>query len=426
MSFLLDINKIKEDIQDLIDKYEAIKKKNLLNTYSEANVRKDFIDVLFEILGWEIHDKNEYSSEKYIRKKGFVDITFFINSEPKIFLEAKRFSIIKQLEERNKIFEQNIESPIQGDWTSEERQVLNYTLGEINVKWAIITNFEIFRLFNAKNGLMVLNFDDPSEYIKRFDEFILFHKSNVKSNLLEKIETRRERDFVDTKFIVLLKNWTEILANDIYDRNKGRLVEINNSKGVLMDIEKDPNCKNLILEGTQRIIDKILIIRRAEDQFVVNPDMLESLLDTWEKTQPYSSLYSYLFDIEGKTGFFYYFNKLHNSKIFDIDHFSNSLKIGDDILAYIIKTSYHQSFRKFLGATYEAFLSYEIKLEDSKIEIEIDTSILKEEGIYYTPIYIVDFIVKKTIEPKLAEIYNRLSEDISLLKDSDFLDEIKS
>ena len=172
----MDINKIKIDIEGLIAKYKKAKVDKVLNSYSEANVRKDFIDVLFQVLGWDIHDKDEYSSEMYVRQVGFVDITFLIEGEPIIFLEAKKFSIIQKLDDRNRDFEEKTDSSLQGDWTSEERQVLNYALGEAKLKWAIITNFEIFRLFNAKNGLMVLNFDDPSEYLERFDELILFNK----------------------------------------------------------------------------------------------------------------------------------------------------------------------------------------------------------------------------------------------------------
>jgi len=425
----LDINKIKTEIEGLIAKYKKAKNENLLNSYSEANVRKDFIDVLFQTLGWDIHDKNEYSSEMYIRKKGFVDITFLIEEKPKIFLEAKKFSIIQKVEDRNKTFNESTDSSLQGDWTSEERQVLNYALGEAGLTWAIITNFEIFRLFNTKNGLMVLNFDDPSEYLERFDELILFHKKNVKSGLLNKIETREERGFIDIKFITLLKDWTERLANDIYEKNQGTMIKINDSTEILIDFERNPKSKKIVLEGTQRIIDKLLIIRRAEDRFVVNPDMLESIMNTWKNTQPYSSLYSLLFDVVGKTGFFYKFNELHNSKIFEIEHFSNFLKISDDVIAYIIKTSYHQSFRKFsgdiLGATYEAFLSFELKFENSTFEVVIDTNILKEEGIYYTPVYIVDFIIKRTIKKKLATILDVLSKDITKLKEEDMINDIK-
>ena len=425
----LEISIIKTEIESLIEKYKKAKNDNILNSYSEANVRKDFIDVLFQALGWDIHDKNEYSSEMYVRKKGFVDITFLIEGKPKVFLEAKKFSIIQKLEDRNKTFNESKDSSLQGDWTSEERQVLNYALGEAELKWVIITNFEIFRLFNAKNGLMVLNFDDPSEYLERFDELILFHKENVKSGLLNKIERREERVFIDITFISLLKDWTERLANDIYEKNKGSTIKIDDSTEVLIDFEKNPKSKKIVLEGTQRIIDKLLIIRRAEDRFVVNPDMLESIMNTWKNTQPYSSLYSLLFDVVGKTGFFYKFNELHNSKIFEIEHFSNFLKISDEVIAYIIKTSYYQSFRKFsgdiLGATYEAFLSFELKFENSKFEVGIDTSILKEEGIYYTPVYIVDFIVKRTIKKKLLAILNLLSEDITKLKEEDMINNIK-
>jgi len=48
-----------ERIKNLIDKYEGIKRRGLLKSYDEQNTCKDFILPLFEILGWDISNREE-------------------------------------------------------------------------------------------------------------------------------------------------------------------------------------------------------------------------------------------------------------------------------------------------------------------------------------------------------------------------------
>jgi hypothetical protein len=62
----MDKELIKNRIQELVDKYEAIKKDGKLKTYSEEDTIQGFILPLFEILGWDIRNKNEVSSQEEI------------------------------------------------------------------------------------------------------------------------------------------------------------------------------------------------------------------------------------------------------------------------------------------------------------------------------------------------------------------------
>ena len=124
----MDEEEIRERINALVEEYLSLesKKGSKLKEISEADVRADFIDRLFEILGWNIHDVDEYNREKYIRETGFADITLQINKEPIIFVEAKRFRSIPFVD-REKT-----------DWIEEERQVLNYAASPgRKIKWAV-------------------------------------------------------------------------------------------------------------------------------------------------------------------------------------------------------------------------------------------------------------------------------------------------
>ena len=46
-----------QDIQKLVEKYEVDRNMYLTDRYNETQVRSDFLDPLFELLGWDIKNK---------------------------------------------------------------------------------------------------------------------------------------------------------------------------------------------------------------------------------------------------------------------------------------------------------------------------------------------------------------------------------
>lgn len=98
------------------------------------------------------------------------------------------------------------------DWTEEERQVLNYAGNVVDVKWAILTNFEKFRLFNAKTGDTILNIEHSNEYVDRLDDLIHLTKRYVQNGNINKLESRIERKDVDVDFLNFMNHWRLRLA----------------------------------------------------------------------------------------------------------------------------------------------------------------------------------------------------------------------
>ena len=84
----------KSKLQKLIEKYEKEKALGHLKSYTEEDTKKVFIDELFELLGWNIRDRNEITNEENV-SKGFVDYGFRLNEIIKFFLEAKKIGISK-------------------------------------------------------------------------------------------------------------------------------------------------------------------------------------------------------------------------------------------------------------------------------------------------------------------------------------------
>ena len=90
-----------------------------------------------------------------------------------IFVEAKRFGVIQEWRWRDML--EGVVTPGQmalpgmaGDRTREEQQAINYAF-QNGGTWAILTNFERLRLFNARRDWLVLSFERPTAYLDEFD-----------------------------------------------------------------------------------------------------------------------------------------------------------------------------------------------------------------------------------------------------------------
>ena len=83
------MNEAKEKIQELVEKYESVKASGKIKKYTEEETKKDFILPFFNILGWNVYDREEVSAEEHIISSGRVDYGFYINGRAKFYLEAK-------------------------------------------------------------------------------------------------------------------------------------------------------------------------------------------------------------------------------------------------------------------------------------------------------------------------------------------------
>lgn len=386
---------VREKIKNLIDRYKKLEEEKGvrgLKETSESDVRSNFIDELFSILGWDTKNPNEYNREKYVRGVGYADITLQVDGQPVIFVEAKRFGSIPEVDRQTT------------DWIEEERQVMNYAASpERRIKWAILTNFEKLRVFNALNGLLVMEIKGPYQYERRLEELLYLSREAVMEGRLDKLATREERPDIDEQFLESLEKWRLSLANDIYEQNKENEVLLGGDE---ISLDK-------LKSAVQRILDRLIIVRYAEDKLILdNPDQLKSILESWKLTSTYTSLY------EMVKNFFIGFDEIHNSKLFEQGHISERVKIGSEVLAEIINELYQINFRKFdfdvLGNTYETYLGHELYFTDAgKLDLRASRGTRKKSGIYYTPPYVVDYIVKNTVGEMLK---NKTPDEVSQLR----------
>jgi len=424
----MDRDQTKRKVEELVKKYtdfEKTQSRKEMDGISEANVRADFIDPLFEILGWDISNPDEYDREHFIRGTGFADVALKQNGVPIVFIEAKRFGGIPHIRERG-----------DGDWTMEERQAILYA-ARSNCKWAILTNFEKFRVFNAATGLTILNFEIIYDYQDRFSELLYLTKDSVESGRIEKLAEREEKPDIDLEFLGLLNRWRLTLANDIYENNflnEGKPITIDQiippedlaihpardsprmaefiekrrkkleeevDFAILKDATGDFDVEKL-KNAVQRTLDRLIIVRWAEDNLITDdPNILTRKLRDWKTTPAYNSIVDLLF---ADRALFDKFNDIHNGRIFERGHICEKVKISDEVLGGIIEDMSKRSFRKFdfdiLGNTYETYLGHTLHLKEDgggTFDLKPSQETRKESGIYYTPPYVVDYIVKNTL-----------------------------
>jgi len=124
---------------------------------------------------------------------------------------------------------------------------------------------------------------------------------------------------------------------------------------------------------------------------------LLAVLQMW-KSRPGISLYSLL------TQLFQQRRTLYNGLLFS-PHECEELEVGDDVLLKILQnlnypfSPYHfnEIGVEILGSIYERFLGKTIHLAKKNVIVSEKPEVRKAGGVYYTPQYIVNYIVDNTL-----------------------------
>jgi type I restriction-modification system DNA methylase subunit len=361
-------------------------------TYNEAQVRQEFINPFFETLGWDMQNKSQTAAaykdvihEDAIKVGGSTkapDYCFRIGGTRKFFVEAKKPSV-------------NIKSDI-----SPAYQLRRYAWNA-KLPLSILTDFEEFAVYdcwirpnvNDKPSTARIFFCGYKEYGDKWEQIAkIFSKEAVYKGLFDKYAsektTKRGTTTVDKEFLAEIEGWRNELAKNI---------AIRNSKLSVYDLNF----------AVQKTIDRILFLRICEDRAIERNEQLLGLING-------NRIYPRLFELFEKA------DEKYNSGIFHFrrekdrpespDEMSANLKVDDDVLKKIIRDLYYPCPYEFsimpaeiLGNVYEQFLGKVIRLTAShQAKVEEKPEVKKAGGVYYTPSYIVDYIVKNTVG-KLCE-----------------------
>ena len=372
----------KESIKERIEAF----RRNLQyfdQSYKEGRLETEYLEPFFQYLGWDVSNQDGISElYKDVIKRASVEVeghlkepdySFTIGGKPAFLVEAKKPS-------------ENIH-----DNNSYSFQLRRYAYSA-KIPISILTSFKEFAVYDCR---VKPNKDDRASvariYYGTFEEILTnfdfiydtFSREGIRRDSLKEFIKKAGQSGtseVDDEFLLDLENWREKLAKNIATLNKDLSV----------------NDLNLVV---QKILDRILFLRIAEDRYIEPYGRLKNIA---KSNNIYRELINYFKEENDK----------FNSGLFDLDtdQITPSIKISKDILASIIDDLYYPSspyvFKvlkiEILGSAYERFLGKTIKLTEShKVRIEDKPEVKKAGGIYYTPSFVVDYIVKNTINELL-------------------------
>ncbi|OGP32067.1 MAG: hypothetical protein A2073_01410 [Deltaproteobacteria bacterium GWC2_42_11] len=379
-----------EKLLSLVSKFEKDKHHYLSKEYLEAQVRQDFINPLFEALGWDIENKKGLSpfDREVILEKGETtgrpDYNFRIDGATKFFIEAKSPSVA--LDNVNHIL-----------------QAKTYAWSTKEVYFVILTDFEEFKLFDASlkpnpkypNEGLIFDFK-YTDYLKNIEKLYLLSKEEVEKGSLERllprdVKSKRLRIPVDRAFLEDMTQWREELAKDIHKRNfPSPLAGEGQGEGGF-DVR-------LLNDVVQKLLDRIIFIRIAEDRKIRDPRELQEIVEVWRHEGKRKPLLTHLKDLFSEV------NSDLNGDIFK-PHACETIDIDSNLLADIIENLYFPKCRyrfdvigvELLGSIYERYLGNTIRVTPKRVVVEEKPEVRKAGGVYYTPKYIVDYIVKNTV-----------------------------
>ena len=409
------------EVTELVRKFDEHKDQFIAHNYQEAHARTEFIDKFWTALGWDVrHDfqTNPREQEVKIEKSDTAGSTrrvyyaFRLKPDYKntvFFCEAKKPSV--DLANVDDYF-----------------QLVRYGYGA-GTPVGVLTNFDEFHIIDCRYQPHIEK-SYPSAQIKVFGYkdyldreafgfiYWLFSREAIATGKLKDYAsglpkqrgsgktklTAEEAKPVDEAFLIKLEEYRRILAKAFKKADESLTAEV-------------------LTEATQKVIDRLVFIRFLEDKYIEADYIVDQIAanrtgtgnrgpgsgsGTSSSTAPgprnpapvrsaWKSFLAWSKELDVK----------YNGVVFkphDID--KPTFAPPDDKVFAELCTDISHSHSKYLftyipiellGSIYERFLGKVVTTTAKRAEIEEKPEVRKAGGVYYTPKYIVDYIVANTV-----------------------------
>src|SRR5215210_5101757 len=375
-------------IAQLVERFDQQRQVYRAGRYNETQLRREFLDPFFEALGWDVTNRQSYAEiykevihEDSLEIEGenkAPDYAFRIGGTRKFFVEAKKPAV-------------NIEFNIHPAF-----QLRRYAWSA-KLPLGILTDFEEFAVYDCRvkpdkkdkastGRILLLSYKD---YIDKWDEIasVFSREAVLKGSFdsyAETLKSKKGTTEVDDAFLAEIERWRELLAKNLALRNPHLTArELN--------------------YAVQMTIDRIVFLRICEDRGIERDEQLKDI-STQKNIYENLVLLFQRADARYNSGLFHFKNE--KEQFSGPDSLTLHLKIDDRVLQDILSNLYYPEspyvFREIpsdiLGQVYERFLGKVIRLtEGHQAKIEEKPEVRKAGGVYYTPTYIVDYIVQNTV-----------------------------
>ncbi|MGD1019120.1 MAG: N-6 DNA methylase [Verrucomicrobiia bacterium] len=404
---------MKEDFFAKLDALVAAAKQYRTARFGEVDpeeaTKQHLIEPLLESLGYT---RDCYDKEFHILGD---QVDYLLkHRRPLMFLEAK--SLLDRSTNLFEAHQQQVTSYIRNYRISPEQAQMEHP-----VNWIVLTNFAQFHFIrvNEKTPSFVFRLDELIARREKLWELLALE--NLEANRIDELYDQEQKADLDKRFLADLKRWRLIIANGFALRNPNIS---------LPDLTK----------ASQQLLDRFIFCRMLETNRLIEYNRLARAFAHYEElypppaTKPFAEVLKESLFAEIKRDF--------NTELFIRPQLCDQLAIDNIALAVVIghepltpdvagqcgidqgqgellasyKDLYGYDFSRMstdiMGAVYERFLAHKLDRAGGRITIEDTDELRKKEGIYYTPRYIVDYIVDHTVGEKVRPI---LTEALALV-----------
>ncbi len=397
--------------------------------YKESQARLQYIDPFWTLLGWDVQNSEQRApqdtevvvepsmdavEDNRLRSRR-PDYVFRVNGFARFVVEAKKPSVDLDTDKRA-IFQA-------------KRYAWNAT-----IPFAILTDFEQFRVYDttlkpilndpARGRIREFSLDFQ-DYAAQWDVLTqTFGRTAIAAGSLEALRAKIRRvpagrrirtvdrmlidlrgdEPVDKVFLAYLDTHRRHFAREIYRHNRGLFPDADTLHGAAR-----------LTEAVQRLMDRLVFIRVCEDRDVADWGSLRATLERIgrEGGDLYAALRKEFRDLD----------RSYNGYLFKPHPLTEQLTIDGNVLADFIRTLYPPEgpwdfsaiTDDILGIVYERFLGNVVTVKRHGVDVEEKPEVRHAGGVYYTPRFVVDTIIRRVVGPAIAGTTPNEVIDIKIL-----------
>ena len=393
-----EIDTALDRVTALVDTFRRNEHRYKSANYSEAEARKDFIDKFWISLGWDVnHDRqtNPYEQEVKVERgvtmggsQRRADYAFYLAPkfhDVRFFVEAKKPAV--EIEGKENYFQ-----VIRYGWNSD-------------TPIAVLMDFEHLHVLDCRykpdietaihRSITKYHYTDYTNREKFLEIYWLFSREAVASGSLEK----RSKELPKPRGKAVQRG---LFPGGYQSIDESFLAELDEHRSSLAKNFKNHNPaldSETLTELAQRTLDRLVFLRFLEDKGIEGERRVERFGEKGTAWEDFIAASHRLDDIYN--GIVY----KHHDILDDA-----KLRIDDNAFADICESLAHinspYDFNAIpihiLGSIYERFLGKVIVATDRRATVEPKPEVRKAGGVYYTPEYIVRYIVENTIGKLIA------------------------
>lgn len=387
----------------------------LLNA-QEAQIENNFIRLLFRFLNWNVDNVGlsepqwEFVVQHTTREGSRPDYIVQLDGQQLLVMDAKKVKY-------------DMHDP---RWVN---QVYAYAYSTQNnpptrkIDFAILTDFQEFVVLDctlqadrpaAANNFRVIDWR-YTDYVDHFDElWELFEREHVRS-------AHRDRSGLWARYLSPKKVKANRIAPD-----KAFLAALDDEKtGWRVRLAKDMKKHNpqlmgeVITAAVQLLINRLIFVKMLSDREIEERDYLQDLAQIVDRDGLGEDNFGWFTACQHV---FEELNALYNGSIFarrtELESVRVSNKVVREVLSDLLPENSPYNFAvlpvEILGTIYERFLGRVVHATEQRVRIEDKPEVRKAGGVYYTPQYIVNYIVQNTVGQLLAQC--RTPAEVAQLK----------